>query len=676
MIEHLITSTVLLAGILLIRMIFGNRMSQRLKYGLWLLAAIKLLIPLPMYETDISVMNVVQLMANQTGKEQTVTPVTKDVTAQGHNGKTISEGQHLELEKTEIQKLETSKSENSNTKDTKNVVKEQEKPASEESAYSVNTTHISKKGSGTPAINMKQVCIFIWLSGVILCGSIFLFSNIRFYSRLKKDRQRSTMYSCKLKLYETACVNSPCLYGTIKPAIYLPKGLLLEEEKVHYIMTHELTHYKHKDHIWSYIRCLCVVLYWYHPLVWMAAFLSIGDSELACDEGAVKCLGEKNRKAYGATLIEMVSCASSVSNHFVCSTGMIGGKKEMKKRIEMIVKKPKMLVSTFAVFLILVMGVTGCTFSKAKMETKTEANAQKMENIILAETDVAKTENKTLAEADAAKTENKTPAVQEDLKTKKTEETLQPTATVATLETNFENIPKGKYYLWFFPDELLFKKRLSGGIYYVPNEEMQKKIKELMDSPEEEKKITPQWIKEFGEHKEAGYYLNYKTDKEEFTRILVNLDDTLINGEKETYIINKKLCNLLAKLLKDEFQYEPLDVTDIKNIVSAKLDYRNRKNQKVYSQTIEDKEILDKFEDWFSHAEPFYGGSACPYEDALLTLTLKNGKVIKLSMASDGCEVFKVNGKPYDYTPKDKVEGFSGDTFFDCFDEIPNANKS
>ena len=32
-------------------------------------------------------------------------------------------------------------------------------------------------------------------------------------------------------------------------------------------------------------------------------------------------------------------------------------------------------------------------------------------------------------------------------------------------------------------------------------------------------------------------------------------------------------------------------------------------------------------------------------------------------MVSDGWEVFKVNGKTYDYNPKDKIEGFSGDTF-------------
>ena len=57
MIEHLITSTVLIVCILLIRMLFGNRTSQRLKYGLWLLAAVKLLLPLPLYETDFSIMN-------------------------------------------------------------------------------------------------------------------------------------------------------------------------------------------------------------------------------------------------------------------------------------------------------------------------------------------------------------------------------------------------------------------------------------------------------------------------------------------------------------------------------------------------------------------------------------------------------------------------------------------
>lgn len=650
MIEHLITSTVLMLCILLIRMLFGNRMSQRLKYGLWLLVAIKLLVPIPMYEADISIMNVVQFVVNQIENKPSAKLSTEDVTTGNHEEKIIPEEQNSRPEKEGMQKSDTR---NVSHADTKNTVEKQMEIGKD--TASVNMEHFSKETNKKWAMSLRTVCVFIWLSGVLLCGSCFLFSNIKFYFQLRKDRKETNIYPAKLKIYETNCVESPCLFGMIKPAIYLPAGFLPGEEKMHHIMTHELTHYRHKDHIWTYIRCLCVVIYWYHPLVWLSAFLSIKDSELACDEGAVKCLGEESRKAYGVTLIEMASGYSAVSNRLVCSTSIMGGKKEMKKRIEMLVKKPKMLVSTFAVFLVLVIGVTGCTFSSGKNETRTAANVSKTK-------------------------ENKETKLQEDIeKTKKTEESLQPTSTVDPVEALeaklTKNVPEGKYYLCIFPDELMFNKGLSGGLYYVPDEEMQKKIKELMSRSEEKKKLPLDEWEKYGTLKDAGYQLRYKKGEDDIC-FRIRGEEILTNSDKDTDLFNRELCSALEKMLKEELQYEPLDLSDIKHIVSAKLDYRNRDDNKIYNQTIQDETILNQFEEWFSNATLINGGSACPFDEAMLTLTMKSGKVVKLSMASDGCTAFRANGVYYDYRPQNKTNGFLSDVFYNCFDKIPNANDS
>lgn len=671
MIEHIITSSVLIIGILFLRMILGNRMSQRLKYSLWLLAAIKLLVPLPMYETNISVLNIVQFAENQMAAELSeqntnkvsgcIPSISKEQNSKMEEANAEKSGvQKSEIEKTDIQGFDAEKSnieKDISEANIKNAMSENIDTSKQFENRTIQSLQSAKKSS--VFVNIEKIFFFIWIIGAGLCGSSFLISNIRFYLCLRKDRKYVTVYPCKLKVYETSYVNSPCLFGIVKPAIYLPKNLVLEKEKIHHIMIHELTHYKHKDHIWTCIRCLCVVIYWYHPLVWLAAFLSVRDSELACDEGTVICLGEESRKAYGVTLIEMASGYSAVSNRTICSTSIIGGKKEMKKRIEMLVKKPKMLVHTFALFLILVIGVTGCTFSKAKSETNTEGieeNASKNVTSEMQKDTDAKTEEKeentNLSEAPVS--------------------TIDP---VAALEAKFtKDVPEGKYYLVVFPDELIFKNCLSGGLCYVPNEEMQKKIKKLIDHPEEQKKTTAGWWEEYGNGKlmDAGYHLCYSGDKKDFTDFIVNSNGTLTDLEKDSFMVNGKLCKLLDKILKEELNYEPVDVTDIKNIVSARLDYRNPEDKKVYSQTIEDKEILNTFEEWFSNGEPAYGGSACPFEYALLTLTMKNGNVIKLSMASDSCEVFRANGVYYEYNYKQKVMDFSADNFFDCFDKIPN----
>ena len=62
MIEHIITSSILIVSILIISFLMEKRINPCLKYALWLLVAIKLLIPLPEFQSNISVMN----LANQT----------------------------------------------------------------------------------------------------------------------------------------------------------------------------------------------------------------------------------------------------------------------------------------------------------------------------------------------------------------------------------------------------------------------------------------------------------------------------------------------------------------------------------------------------------------------------------------------------------------------------------
>ena len=59
MINHIINSTLLLLFLLMLSVCLEKRIDPRLKYALWLLAVVKLLIPLPAFETPMSVLNLV-----------------------------------------------------------------------------------------------------------------------------------------------------------------------------------------------------------------------------------------------------------------------------------------------------------------------------------------------------------------------------------------------------------------------------------------------------------------------------------------------------------------------------------------------------------------------------------------------------------------------------------------
>ena len=69
------------------------------------------------------------------------------------------------------------------------------------------------------------------------------------------------------------------------------------------MLTHELTHYRHLDHLWSVLRGVALAVHWWNPLVWLAAACSRRDGELACDEGALRRLGDNERIPYGEALL-------------------------------------------------------------------------------------------------------------------------------------------------------------------------------------------------------------------------------------------------------------------------------------------------------------------------------------------------------------------------------------
>lgn len=67
------------------------------------------------------------------------------------------------------------------------------------------------------------------------------------------------------------------------------------------------------------------LVYWFNPLVWMAAILSKRDSELACGETTIALLGEENRLKYGRTLVGMMSVQHKPTDLFCGATTMTGG---------------------------------------------------------------------------------------------------------------------------------------------------------------------------------------------------------------------------------------------------------------------------------------------------------------------------------------------------------------
>ena len=332
MLETIIASSVLIAVLILLRYFFKGKINLRLQYALWLLVAVRLLMPFSIFDSSFSILNIVN-MGRQA--EQMKSPVTLP--------------QSDSVQRTDVNNAE-------GITDAANI--------SETSRYTMQDETNNSGNTSNKKAPLGDVLYILWLVGAIAMGLWFILQNIWFYTRLRKTREAVEIPGSRLPVYLSRYVKSPCLFGFL-PAIYLHPNSLIDAEVLKYILAHEETHYRHGDHLWSYLRCVCLALHWFNPLVWRAAVLSRRDCEIACDESTLNRIGDEHRKAYGNTLINMIERRAKPFDLLYGATTMTSGKSGIKERITMIAKKPKMLLPTLLVVILILAAAVGCTFTGA-----------------------------------------------------------------------------------------------------------------------------------------------------------------------------------------------------------------------------------------------------------------------------------------------------------------------
>lgn len=646
MINQIITSTVLIIAVLLVSAIFEKRIHPCIKYALWLLVVVKLLIPLPAFENAMSIMNAVNRV-DVAGVQYQFVDNANDGAVNGYN----SYGDAVDEQNADMANVEL--------------------PVVNMDAERTTTRN-------TQDINLINVFIGIWISGMVVCGVIFLWSNLRFSKHLKKNRAYMRAYKKKLAVYEVEGIATPCLFGTLAPAIYLQKGCELQDEEVDYILAHEYTHYRHGDHIWAVVRCICVVVYWFNPFVWLAARKSMEDGEFACDADTLRQIGESNHIRYGKTLVAVASNMSQRKSkpHILgCSTSAAGGMREMKKRMTMIVKRPRTKMITLVGVVVLCCCMVGCTFGNAVEKEKT--NLSKNENREGTEFVGSETTDEEKAAEEQAELEKAAAAQAELEASRKEAEEMQKAQETGVYGQEDEdgNVGYKEVTLYSAPveDKVCIQVAPPGvrdylNCYYIPDGFEQEKLTAVISN------LTDCWPvvdKNWQDMKEAGYKICYN-DKEYVALeggYLYTIYEDEEKGTTESLVWMKGTCDLIEGLLSENLDYEPVDITQIKDIQSATLEVRGvLTNDQYYSQTITDARMLNQFAEWFSNAEYIRGGVDCCNEESCLSLTLASGEVIRLSVAMDSCSNFGVNGVYYDYSPE---ENWENTEFFSCFDEIP-----
>ena len=337
MTEIILTSSVLILAVALLRFLLRGRLDPRFQYALWLLAAARLLIPGPLFPAPVS------LTAAAAGLQSAIREEAPPASA----------GDPAGLEGVAPVPLLPGE----------------------------DSTELTAPAGGAAAektapLSLAGRLAALWRAGVAVTGGALLLSNLAFYLRLRKNRRllepRPPAESWMLNVYVVEDLASPCLFGFLRPAIYLNRQAV-ETGRLDHVLVHERTHFRHKDHLWAVLRSVCVAVHWYNPLVWWAASLSRRDCELACDDGAIRQLGEDRRLDYGATLLQMIVPERSPAAFLSAATTMSAGKRTMKERIALIARRPRMLKATLAAVVLVMCAVVAVTFGGAVEDAQSDS---------------------------------------------------------------------------------------------------------------------------------------------------------------------------------------------------------------------------------------------------------------------------------------------------------------
>lgn len=331
--EILLTSSVLILALLALRQLFRRTVSRRMQYALWLLVLVRLLVPLNVGTLAHNVLSAAAPVQTVV-EERLDTPVLY-----------VQDG----TERRPAQLLPGKESQGEPLSPPSDAA--QSAPADE--YYTVTPTYRT--------VTLSEALTYVWYAGMSGVGAWFLFTNLRFARALRKARTPYRVEGCRYPVYLVSALPSPCLFGVLRPAVYLNEKALQSPDALRFVLAHEQTHARHLDPLWSLLRGVCLTIYWFDPLVWLAAVLSREDCELACDEGTLRALGADERTAYGKALLTLVPVCDKPQNPLLGATTMTSGKRGLKERITRIAENRQ--AKAAAVFAVVALAALVCAVS-------------------------------------------------------------------------------------------------------------------------------------------------------------------------------------------------------------------------------------------------------------------------------------------------------------------------
>ena len=202
------------------------------------------------------------------------------------------------------------------------------------SAFAVDARGSAAAANATPSISpaKQQLGIIPIVAVIWLAGALFVLLRLAFgtwrVGQLARDGSRvedGVWLSLTQRLANGLGVTRPLIllrgerlavpvtWGIVYPAVLLPQDAdTWSEERRRFVLVHEMAHVKRFDALTQLLAQISVALFWFDPLVWIAAHQMRVEREHACDDYVLR--DGTAPSLYAGELLEMVRSIGTPSH--------------------------------------------------------------------------------------------------------------------------------------------------------------------------------------------------------------------------------------------------------------------------------------------------------------------------------------------------------------------------
>lgn len=380
------SAAVIILLIIFIRAILINRLPKKIFLVLWMIALVRLLMPLSvsspfsiysLAQRSEHIKNIIGVM-EEIPSGQIVLPIRME------KQESREEKENILSENAEDNGInhETASIEgNSVWKSTDDTVEYTGRGETGQTDTGQKDAVQSKYESKSGKEAVFPIWKIIYITGVIIFAVYFVYVYVKcrkeFDISMPVDREMSQnrINRCptkrRISIRQSKLIDAPLTYGIIAPVILIPETIdWQEEEQLSYILAHEFIHIKRFDGVTKILMVAALCVHWFNPAVWIMYNLLNRDLEISCDEEVIRKFGEKSKASYARTLIQMEEKKSGLIPLWNSFSKNATGKSAMEERILAIMKMKKTSITgVFAgLILVLIMAIVFATSAMADSE--------------------------------------------------------------------------------------------------------------------------------------------------------------------------------------------------------------------------------------------------------------------------------------------------------------------